>query len=79
MHDKKKLVINTFKKAGKPLRTGDIAKSIGLESKEVTKIIQELKKEGKVISPKRCYYDLVKKRQLNKLPFFAQAVTLTVL
>ena len=42
--------------AGKPMRPGDIAKELGVDSKEVSKAIAELKKEGKVMSPKRCYY-----------------------
>jgi Mn-dependent DtxR family transcriptional regulator len=49
-------VLDAMKKAGKPVRPGDVAKMTGLESKEVSKIIKELKKAGKVISPKRCYY-----------------------
>ncbi len=56
MADKKQLVLEAMKKAGKPVRPGDIAKATGLESKEVSKIIRELKAEGKVMSPKRCYY-----------------------
>lgn len=55
MSEKEK-VLDAMKKAGKPLRPGDIAKLTGIPSKEVSKIIKELKKEGKVISPKRCYY-----------------------
>jgi len=53
-----KKVLNAMKKAGKPVRPGEIAKTIGVESKEVSKVIAALKKEGKVISPKRCYYAL---------------------
>jgi len=49
-------VLKAMKKAGQPVRPGDLAKSLGLESKEVSKIISELKKEGLVSSPKRCYY-----------------------
>ncbi len=56
MSDAKQLVLEAMKKAGKPLRPGDIAKMTGLDSKEVSKIIKELRKEGKVHSPKRCYY-----------------------
>jgi Mn-dependent DtxR family transcriptional regulator len=56
-----KQVINAMKKAGKPVRPGDVAKMIGADSKEVTKIIGDLKKDGKVISPKRCYYSLADK------------------
>ena len=51
-----KKVLNALKKAGKPLRPGEVAKMIGEESKTVSKIIGDLKKQGKVISPKRCFY-----------------------
>jgi predicted transcriptional regulator len=55
MVDKKK-ILAAMKKAGAPVRPGDLAKKMGEDSKEVSKVISELKKEGKVISPKRCYY-----------------------
>jgi len=55
-----KKVVNAMKKAGKPIRPGDVAKMIGADSKKVSKVISELKKKGKVISPKRCYYALNK-------------------
>jgi len=45
-----------MRKAGKPLRPGDIAKMAGLESREASRIIRELRKKGLVYSPKRCYY-----------------------
>ncbi|MGC8657549.1 MAG: transcriptional regulator [Desulfomonilaceae bacterium] len=45
-----------MKKAGKPVRPGDVAKASEMDSKEVSKIIESLKKQGLVISPKRCYY-----------------------
>jgi len=46
-----------MKEAGKPVRPGDVAKMIGEDSKDVSKIIKKLKKDGKVLSPKRCYYE----------------------
>ncbi|MEE9566605.1 MAG: transcriptional regulator [Desulfobacteria bacterium] len=55
-----KKVLSAMKKAEKPVRPGDVAKMIGADSKEVSKVISELKKKGKVISPKRCYYTLNK-------------------
>ncbi len=58
MEEKEKLVLEAFKKAGKPLRPKEIAEITGLESKEVSKIIKKLKEQGKVNSPKRCYYAL---------------------
>ena len=51
-------VLNVFKSTNKPLRPGEIAEQTGVESKEVSKIIKELREEGKVFSPKRCYYAL---------------------
>ena len=52
-----KKVLTAMKKAGKPVRPGEVAKMIGADSKEVSKAISELKKQGKIISPKRCYYE----------------------
>ena len=56
MEDK---VLNAMKEAGKPVRPGDIAKALGVDSKEVSKACAELKKAGKIYSPKRCYYEPV--------------------
>jgi hypothetical protein len=53
-----KKVLAAMKKAAKPVRPGEVAKMVGAESKEISKIISGLKKKGKVISPKRCYYAL---------------------
>ena len=49
-------VLEAIRNAGTPVRTGDIAEAVGMESKEVSKVIAKLKKAGKVTSPKRCYY-----------------------
>lgn len=54
--DREKKVLEAMKEAGKPVRPGDLAKAIGVDSKEVSKVIDALKKKGRVISPKRCYY-----------------------
>jgi DNA-binding IclR family transcriptional regulator len=58
MTDNAQKVLDAFKEAGKPLRPGDVAAMTGLDSKEVSAIIKNLKNEEKVISPKRCYYSL---------------------
>jgi len=50
-------VYNAMKEAGKPVRPGDIAKCLDVDSKEVSKAIKALRENGKVISPKRCYYE----------------------
>jgi len=51
-----KKVLAAMKKAGKPVRPGEVANMIGEESKAISKIISSMKKKGKVVSPKRCYY-----------------------
>lgn len=56
LSDNAHIVLETLEKAGQPLRTGKIAEMTGLHTKEVSKIIKELKKQGKISSPKRCYY-----------------------
>ena len=53
MEDK---VLNAMKAAAKPVKAGEIAAAIGEDSKAVSKAITKLKKEGKIVSPKRCYY-----------------------
>jgi DNA-binding MarR family transcriptional regulator len=59
MDEKEKTVLDAMKNEGKPIRPGDLAKVANMESKEVSKIIDSLKKKGLVISPKRCYYSPV--------------------
>jgi len=56
MSERKDKVLKAMKDAGKPVRPGDIAESLGMDSKDVSKAIDALKKEGKVHSPKRCFY-----------------------
>jgi len=51
-----KKVLEAMKKAGKPVKAGEVAEMIGEDSKDVSRIIKSLKDNGKVISPKRCYY-----------------------
>ncbi len=56
MESKEKQVLEAMKQAGKELKTAEIAELSGVEKKEVSKIISNLKKLGLVESPKRCYY-----------------------
>lgn len=53
-----KAVLKAMKDANKPVRPGEIAKALDVDSKEVSKTIKSLKEKGKVISPKRCFYSL---------------------
>jgi biotin operon repressor len=58
MADNEKKILEVMKKAGKPVKSGEVAEITGLDQKEVGKIIAGLKKQGKVISPKNCFYAL---------------------
>lgn len=46
--------------AGGPMKAGDIAKSTGLDKKEVDKAIKKLVADGRLESPKRCFYGIKK-------------------
>jgi len=56
MPDNKELVYKAFTKSTKPLKAGEVADITGIERAEVAKIIKTLQKEGKLVSPKNCYY-----------------------
>jgi predicted transcriptional regulator len=49
-------VLSIMKQSPDPLKAGEIAEMAGLEKEIVTKSINRLKKDGLIISPKRCYY-----------------------
>jgi Mn-dependent DtxR family transcriptional regulator len=53
-------VLEFFEQADAPVRTGDIVEATGLDKKEVEKAMNKLKKEEKIVSPKRCYWELKK-------------------
>lgn len=50
-------VLDAMKKAGKPLKAGEIADVAGMDKKEVEKAMKELQKNGDIVSPKRCYWE----------------------
>ena len=54
--EKTALVLSTMKDAGKALSAGQIAEFSGLDRKEVDKVMKALKTEGKITSPKNCYW-----------------------
>jgi len=60
MADKEQMILDAMKKAGKPVKAGDIAEVVGMSKDEVAKIIAALKKQGKVVSPKVCFYSPAK-------------------
>ena len=49
-------VFETMKAVGKPMKAGEIAEAAGLDKKEVDKAMKVLKKEGRIESPKVCYW-----------------------
>ncbi len=56
----KDAIIKALEKSGKPMKGGEIADATGVDKKDVDKLIKKLVAEGKVDSPVRCYYGLVK-------------------
>jgi hypothetical protein len=60
MDPKENAVLQAMKAAGKPVKGADVAAAIGMDPKEVGKILSTLKKAGKVHSPKVCFYEPVK-------------------
>lgn len=50
-------VLDTMKQAKEPLNAGKIAELSGLDRKEVDKAMKNLKKEDKIVSPKRCFWE----------------------
>ena len=58
--DAYKVVLEYFEKATAPARTGDIVEATGLDKKEVEKAMNQLKKEEKIVSPNRCYWEIKK-------------------
>ena len=53
----KELVLKTMKSAGEPLNAGKIVELTSLERKEVDKAMADLKKEGAIVSPIRCFWE----------------------
>ena len=53
----KEQVVDLLKKS-EAMKGVEIAEALGVDKKEVDKAIKELKTEGSIISPKRCFYSL---------------------
>ncbi|MCR6515992.1 helix-turn-helix domain-containing protein [Clostridium sp. LY3-2] len=53
-------VLEVLNNSEEPLKGAEIAEKAGIDKKEVDRAIKELKKEDKVISPKRCFYSVNK-------------------
>lgn len=49
-------VLDLMRTVGQPLNAGKIAELGGLDRKDVDKAMAQLKKEAKMVSPRRCYW-----------------------
>ena len=49
-------VFAALKESGNAMKAGDIAAKIGADKKAVDKAIKALKAEGRIESPKNCFY-----------------------
>jgi len=49
-------VLEVMRAESQPLNAGKIAELGGLDRKAVDKAMNQLKKEEKIVSPKRCYW-----------------------
>lgn len=50
-------VLEVMKGAGEPLNAGKIVELSGLTKKDVDKAMKDLKEQGLIVSPKRCYWE----------------------
>lgn len=50
-------VLDAMKKAGKPVNASMLADATGLDKKDVDKAMSALKKEEKIVSPKKCFWE----------------------
>ncbi|MDD9149086.1 MULTISPECIES: MarR family transcriptional regulator [unclassified Sporolactobacillus] len=53
-------VLKFFESADTPANAGKVAEATGIDKKEVNKVMTKLKKEEKIVSPKRCYWEIKK-------------------
>ena len=53
----KEQILQVMREAGKPLSAGEVAKTSGIDRKEVDKAFAQLKKESAIVSPVRCKWE----------------------
>lgn len=49
-------VFEAIKASAEPVNAGKVTEITGLDRKEVDKAMKKLKEEGRIESPKRCYW-----------------------
>ncbi len=50
------LIIKTLETSDKPMKAGEIAEAVNLDRKDVDKAMKKLKVEGRIVSPKVCFW-----------------------
>ena len=58
--DNYQAILDFFSKTEEPVSAGQVAAATGIDRKEVDKVMAQLKKEEKIVSPKRCYWEIKK-------------------
>ncbi len=58
--DNYEVILDFFKKADQPVNAGLVATETGIDRKEVDKVMNKLKKDETIVSPKRCYWEIKK-------------------
>ncbi len=58
--DNYQVILDFFENSTSPLNAGAVAEGTGVDRKEVDKVMAKLKKEEKIVSPKRCYWEIKK-------------------
>lgn len=53
------IVFQALQTSAEPLKAGDVATATKLDKKEVDKAMKTLKAEGRIVSPKRCFWTAV--------------------
>jgi hypothetical protein len=52
----KQQVLDAMKGVGEPVNAGKVVELTGLDRKVVDKAMNDLKKTGEIVSPKRCFW-----------------------
>lgn len=58
--DNYEAVLDFFMKSDNPVKAGEVANATGIDRKEVDKAMARLKKEGKIVSPRACCWEIKK-------------------
>lgn len=51
-------VLEVIKNAAEPINAGKVVELSGLDRKEVDKAMKQLKDNGSIVSPRRCYWSV---------------------